>query len=89
MSTTLGSQSASGGVRVNGHSPWVWALRRTALGILILTVTIGAAAWLMYAGIDPAAEASNEARAALRNTTILDSPAVRPPMRPAGTLASQ
>jgi hypothetical protein len=52
MSTTSTSQPASGGVRVNGHSPWVWALQRTAMGILIMAVVIGGTAWLMSAAID-------------------------------------
>ncbi len=30
-----------------------WALKRTILGIVILTVVIGGAAWLTYATIDP------------------------------------
>ena len=70
MSTTFGSHPASWKtLLVNGRSPWVWALRRTAAGILILAVTVGGAAWLLYATIDQEAEASTEARA-LRKTTI-------------------
>lgn len=34
-----------------------WALRRTLLAILILTVSIGSAACLLYASIDPEEEA--------------------------------
>jgi hypothetical protein len=30
-----------------------WALRRTALGVLILVVAVGAVAWLFNAGIEP------------------------------------
>lgn len=30
-----------------------WALRRTLLAILILTVSVSGAAWLLYASIDP------------------------------------
>jgi hypothetical protein len=30
-----------------------WALRRAALGLLILSVTIAAVAWLFNAGIEP------------------------------------
>lgn len=30
-----------------------WALRRTALGLLILSATVVLAAWLFYASIDP------------------------------------
>jgi hypothetical protein len=33
-----------------------WALKRTLLAIVILTVSIGAAACLLYASIDPEAE---------------------------------
>lgn len=34
-----------------------WALRRALLGILILTVFMGGAAWLLYNSIDPVQEA--------------------------------
>ncbi|HRY06830.1 MAG TPA: hypothetical protein P5114_06890 [Hyphomicrobiaceae bacterium] len=38
-----------------------WVLRRAALGIVILMVTVTAAAYLFYAGIEPdRAEASSE-----------------------------
>jgi hypothetical protein len=30
-----------------------WALRRAALGVLILAVTVGTVAWLFNAGIEP------------------------------------
>ncbi len=30
-----------------------WALRRAALGLLILTIAVGTFAWLLYATIDP------------------------------------
>lgn len=69
MASTVGSRSANGDVRVNGHSPWVWALRRAAMGVMILAVTIGVAAWLLYAAIDPDMDASSDARAA--PTTII------------------
>ncbi len=70
MSSTFGSQPANGkSLLVNGRSPWVWALRRAVAGILILVVTVGGAAWLLYATIDQEAEASTEARA-LRKTVI-------------------
>lgn len=70
MSSTFGSQPASGKtLLVNGRSPWVWALRRAVAGILILAVTVGGAAWLLYATIDQEAEAGTEARA-LRKVTI-------------------
>jgi hypothetical protein len=35
-----------------------WALRRALLGLLILTVGIGAMAWLTHASIDPTLEAA-------------------------------
>lgn len=65
MATTLGSRSAGGDIRVNGQAPWVWALRRAAIGVVILAVTIGAAAWLLYSAIDPDSDASPDARASL------------------------
>lgn len=82
MSSTFGSQPASEKVLlVNGRSPWSWALRRALAGVAILAVSIGGAAWLLYATIDQDAEASTEARA-LRKTTI-ESPA-----RPAASLTT-
>lgn len=33
-----------------------WALKRTAIAFLILTVSLGSLAWLTYASIDPALE---------------------------------
>ena len=33
-----------------------WALRRALLALLILSVTIATAAWLLYASIDPSEE---------------------------------
>ena len=30
-----------------------WVLKRTALGLVILMVTVSTAAWLLYAGIEP------------------------------------
>jgi hypothetical protein len=35
-----------------------WALRRALLALLILTITIAGAAWLLYASIDPNEEAA-------------------------------
>ena len=87
MSTVSGSPLASGSVRVNGYSPWVWALRRTMLGVVILAVSIGGAAWLLYEAIDPVAEADIAVGAALRTTTIVDAPLARPPVT--GTLPSR
>jgi len=34
-----------------------WVLKRTAIGIAILTVAMGAMAWLTYASIDPQLDA--------------------------------
>lgn len=89
MSTTLTSQPARGGVRVNGRSPWVWALQRAAIGIGILAVVVGGAAWLLYAAIDPDVEAGIEARAALRKTTIVEAPPRRPAPRTTGAVTAQ
>ena len=76
MSSTFGSQPAGGkALLVNGRSPWIWALRRALAGILILAVTVGGAAWLLYATIDQEAEASTEARSLRR--TMIEAP-VRP-----------
>lgn len=33
-----------------------WAVRRALLGMLILTIAVGGAAWLLHASIDPATE---------------------------------
>ena len=41
-----------------------WALRRAALGIVIMTVAVTAAACLLYFTIDPEAEARAEGDAA-------------------------
>lgn len=48
-----------------------WALRRAALGVAILMVTVTAAACLLYAGIEPdRAEAGSEiARQSTQTTT--------------------
>ena len=35
-----------------------WALRRSLLGLLILAIGIGGAAWLSHASIDPTLEAA-------------------------------
>ncbi|MEW5962064.1 MAG: hypothetical protein AB1749_00730 [Pseudomonadota bacterium] len=41
-----------------------WALKRALIGTLILLVTIGSAAWLLYAAIEPeSADASESLRA--------------------------
>jgi hypothetical protein len=38
-----------------------WALRRAALGVLILAVTVGTVAWLFNAGIEPDATTGSPA----------------------------
>lgn len=70
MTTTLISRPASGGVRVKGLSPWVWALRRTLMGLAILAITVGGAAWLLYAAIDPDIDANADARASLAKPPV-------------------
>lgn len=41
-----------------------WALRRAALGVVILAVAMGAVAWLTYASIDPDPAKAGEEEAA-------------------------
>jgi hypothetical protein len=53
MSTTTTPERVEGTSVVVLQAPTLqWALKRTLLGILILTVTIAAAASLLYASID-------------------------------------
>lgn len=88
MSSTFGSQPASEKVLlVKGRSPWVWALQRALAGVAILAITIGGAAWLLYATIDQEAEAGTEARA-LRKTTI-ETPARPSASLTTGTISTQ
>lgn len=64
MTTTTTPTGVEGGEVVALRAPTLaWALRRTLLGIVILTVTISCAAWLLYASIDPDVEAAPAARA--------------------------
>ena len=57
MSTTTAPARVEGTNVVVLQAPTLqWALKRTLLGILILTVTIAAAASLLYASIDPEEE---------------------------------
>lgn len=57
MSTTTTHERVEGTSVVVLQAPTLqWALKRTLLGILILTVTIAAAATLLYASIDPEQE---------------------------------
>jgi hypothetical protein len=54
MSTTTTPASVEGTNVVVLQAPTLqWALKRTLLGIVILFVTIAAAATLLYASIDP------------------------------------
>ena len=58
MSTTTTPASVEGTNVVGLQTPTLqWALKRTLLGIVILFVTIAAAATLLYASIDPEEEA--------------------------------
>lgn len=52
MTNTMGSPGASLGARPQ-IATLGWALRRAALGLLILSITTGVVAWLFYASIDP------------------------------------
>lgn len=64
MTTTTTPSRVEGGDVVALRAPTLaWALRRTLIGIVILTVTISCAAWLLYASIDPDVEAAPAARA--------------------------
>jgi len=59
MSTTTAPASVEGSnVVVLQASVLQWALKRTLLGIVILFVTVTAAATLLYASIDPVEEAA-------------------------------
>lgn len=85
--TTFGAPpAAKPALRVNGQSPLGWALRRALLGLAILAVSIGGAAWLLYAAIDPDVEAGAEARAALRKSTILEEPDTRAAVTTTGSV---
>jgi hypothetical protein len=58
MSTTTAPARVEGTNVVVLQAPTLqWALKRTLLGIVILFVTIAAAATLLYASIDPEEEA--------------------------------
>jgi hypothetical protein len=65
MSTTTTPDRVEGTNVVVLRTPTLqWALKRTLLGILILFVTIAAAATLLYASIDPELEQGQPALAA-------------------------
>ena len=54
-------QAMAGSTQVSGPT-LAWALRRAALGLMILMVTVTTAACLLYAGIEPdRADASQQA----------------------------
>jgi len=52
MTTTSGPQAPSEGLRVNGVSPWAWALQRALLGLMILTAAVGGALWIYHLAIE-------------------------------------
>ena len=53
MSTTTSTARVEGDVAALRAPTLAWALRRTALAVLILVVAIGGFACLLYASIDP------------------------------------
>lgn len=62
MSTTTAPGRVEGADAVVLQAPTLqWALKRTLLGIVILFVTIAAAATLLYASIDPDQEQGSPA----------------------------
>jgi len=65
MSTTTSTVRVEGGDVAALRAPTLgWALRRTALALLILVVAIGGFAWLLYASIDPDEESLPAAKPA-------------------------
>lgn len=57
MSTTTTPSRVEGETVATLRAPTLgWALKRTLLAILILSVSIAASAWLFYASIDPEEE---------------------------------
>jgi hypothetical protein len=53
MSTTTSTARVEGDVAALRAPTLAWALRRTALAVVILVVAIGGFACLLYASIDP------------------------------------
>jgi hypothetical protein len=53
MSTTTSTARVEADVAALRAPTLAWALRRTALALVILVVAIGGFAWLLYASIDP------------------------------------
>jgi hypothetical protein len=63
MSTTASTVRVEGGDVAALRGPTLgWALRRTALAIVILVVAIGGFACLLYASIDPDEESAPAAK---------------------------
>lgn len=63
MTTTATPSRVEGEDVVALRAPTLaWALKRTLIGITILTVSVTCAAWLLYASIDPTVEAAPAAR---------------------------
>jgi len=58
MTSTASEDAARKALRLQGHSPWVWALRRAVLGLFIMTVVIAGFAWLLHSAIESEAVAS-------------------------------
>jgi hypothetical protein len=57
--TTQGSGTGGDAAAMAPHAfDLKWALRRSLLGVLILAIGIGGAAWLTHASIDPTLEAA-------------------------------
>jgi hypothetical protein len=59
MSTTAPASVEGNDVVALRASTLQWALKRTLLGLVILFVTVAAAATLLYASIDPVEEAAS------------------------------
>lgn len=53
---TATTPTATPPTAIAGRSLAGWAIRRTLLGLFILTVAIGGSAWLLHASIEPTAE---------------------------------
>ena len=79
MTTTATPSRVEGGDVVALRAPTLaWALRRTLIGIVILTVTVTGAACLLYASIDPDVEAAPAARALPGDDTVVSTGTIRP-----------
>ncbi len=60
--TDLNSTGAGGAATTPRLLDAKWALRRSLLGLAILTIGIGSMAWLTHASIDPSLETTSTAR---------------------------